>query len=152
MILSAAACLLAATASLAQSPAPANLPVGVPIVAGPVQPVCGTSGSCMSGTGVSGGCLSGGCLSGCSLFGKCEPGKPCTPVYAPAKKTVYSCVTREYCLANRSLCDLLMRKCGMGDDCDNAPTGETRTRTLLVKKIVPKPPCDEGCCTGLLHK
>src|SRR5262245_59218876 len=146
MILSAAACLLAATASLAQTPAPANLPAGVPIVAGPVQPVSGTSGSCMSGS-----CLSGG-LSGCCLFSKGEPCKSCTPVYAPAKKTVYSCITREYCLANRSLCDLLMRKCGMADDCDNAPTGETRTRTLLVKKIVPKPPCDEGCCTGLLHK
>jgi len=147
MILSAAACLLAATASVAQTPAPANLPAGVPIVAGPVQPVSGTSASCMSGS-----CLSGGCLSGSCLFSKSEPCKPCTPVYAPAKKTVYSTVTREYCLANRSICDLLMRKCGMVDDCDNAPTGETRTRTLLVKKIVPKP-CDEGgCCSGILHK
>ena len=148
MILSAAACLLAATASLAQTPAPANLPAGVPIVAGPVQPVCGTSGSCMSGSSVS-----GGCFSGCCLFGKNEACKACTPVYAPAKKTVYSSVTREYCLANRSICDLLMQKCGMGNDCESAPTGQTRTRTLLVKKIVPKPPCDEGgCCTGLLHK
>jgi hypothetical protein len=98
---------------------------------------------------MSGSCLSGGCLSGNCLFNKTEPCKPCTPVYAPAKKTVYSAVTREYCLANRSICDLLMRKCGMVDDCENAPTGETRTKTLLVKKLVPK--CDEGCCTGV-HK
>src|SRR5262249_37496134 len=146
MILSAAACLLAATASVAQTPAPANLPAGVPIVAGPVQPVSGTSGTCMTGSS----CLSGGCLTGNCLFGKGEPCKACTPVYAPAKKTVYASVTREYCLANRSLCDMLMRKCGMADDCE-APTGETRTKTLLVKKIVPK--CDEGgCCTGLMHK
>jgi len=125
------ACLLAATASLAQTPAPANLPAGVPIVAGPVQPVSGTSATCMSGSCLSGSCLSGW-FSGNCLFSKCEPCKPCTPVYAPAKKTVYSCITREYCLSNCSLCNLLMQKCGMSDDCENAPTGETRTKTLLV--------------------
>jgi len=129
MLLSAAACLFAASAALAQTPAPAGLPTAV----SPMQPGSGT-------------CLTGTCLGGCRLFGKCEPGKPCTPVYLPTKKTVYSTVTREYCLANRSLCDLLMWKCGMVDDCENAPTGETRTKTLLVKKLVPK--CDDGCCTG----
>jgi hypothetical protein len=144
MIVSAAACLLAATAALAQAPAPVAPPAGAPVVVGPVQP---GNGTCTTGTCLTGGCLSG-CLSGNCLFSKSEPCKPCTPVYAPAKKTVYSTVTREYCLANRSICDLLMRKCGMVDDCENAPTGETRTKTLLVKKLVPK--CDEGCCTG--HK
>jgi len=141
MILSAAACLLAATAVLAQAPAPAAPAAGAPIVVSPAQP---TNGTC----GIS-SCLTGTCFSGNCLFSKSEPCKACTPVYAPAKKTVYSTVTREYCLANRSICDLIMRKCGMADDCENAPTGETRTKTLLVKKLVPK--CDEGCCTGL-HK
>jgi hypothetical protein len=130
--LSVAACLFAATAALAQTPAPTAPTSGTLIVSGPVQPSGGM-------------CTTGNCLTGTCLFSKCEPGKPCTPVYAPAKKTVYSTVTREYCLANRSICDLLMRMCGMVDDCENAPTGETRTKTLLVKKLVPK--CEEGCCT-----
>jgi hypothetical protein len=144
-LLSAAACLLAATAALAQTPAPAASAAGAPIVVSPAQPTNGTCGTCITGS-----CLTGTCFGGNCLFSKTEPCKPCTPVYAPAKKTVYSTVTREYCLANRSICDLLMRKCGMVDDCESAPTGETRTRTLLVKKIVPKP-CDEGCC-NLFHK
>jgi hypothetical protein len=126
MFLSAAACLFAATAAPAQTPAPVAPPQGVPTVAGPVQ----TGGTC----------LTGGCL-----FGKCEPCKPCTPVFAPAKKTVYATVTREYCQPCCSFCDLLWKKCGLADDCEAAPTGETRTKTLLVKKLVPK--CDEGCCT-----
>lgn len=127
MLLPAVACLFAVTAARAQLPAPVAPPAGVPIVAGPVQPVGGT------------------CGTGTCLFSKCEPGRPCTPVLTPAKKTVYSAVTREYCQPSRSFCDILLRKCGLVDDCQTAETGETRTKTLLVKKLVPK--CDEGCCS-----
>jgi len=121
ILLSAAALLCAATMSLAQSPPPA-----APILPEPV-PVVGA-------TVVSGSCLTG----------KCAGGAPCVPEVKPAKKTVYSTVTREYCLPTHSFFDSLMKCCGMGDDCDG-PTGETRTKTLLVKKQVPK--CEQGCGT-----
>ncbi|HJZ90481.1 MAG TPA: hypothetical protein VKE40_06380 [Gemmataceae bacterium] len=130
MFLSAAACLFAATTALAQPPVATLPPTGLPMVSGPVQPVGATSavGSCFTG--------------------KCGHGAPCTPEFKPGKKTVYSTVTRDICLPSRSFCDILLKKCCLSDDCESAPTGETRTKTLLVKKLVPN--CDEGCCAG--HK
>ena len=131
MFASAAACLFTATAGLAQMPVPTAPPREPLIVSGPVQPA-----ECAP------------CVISSCVLGKCEHGKPCTPVVTLAKKTVYSTVTREYCQPSRSFCDILMRKCGLVDDCETGETGETRTKTLLVKKLAPK--CDEGCCP--LHK
>ena len=128
MFVSAAACLFTATAALAQMPVP-NAPPSEPLmVSGPVQPA-----ACAP------------CVISPCVLGKCEHGKPCTPVVTLAKKTVYSTVTREYCQPCRSFCDLVLRKCGLQEDCETGPTGETRSKTLLVKKLIPK--CDEGCCS-----
>lgn len=69
--------------------------------------------------------------------------KNCVPELKPKTRVVYSTVCRDYCLPSRSLVDLVLAKCGISDDCDEA-TGETRTKTLLVKKVVPK--CDAPVC------
>jgi hypothetical protein len=69
--------------------------------------------------------------------------EPCVPEFKPKTKVVYSTVCREYCLPERSLIDLIMAKCGMDDDCDEAE-GVKRTKTLLVKKVVPK--CESVPC------
>jgi hypothetical protein len=68
----------------------------------------------------------------------CRPAL-CTPAAKPKTKTVYSTITREYCQPSRSLFDTILAKCGLLDDCDAVEvSGETRTKTLLVKKAVPK--------------
>jgi len=126
IILSAAVCLCTAAASPAQAP--------TPVV--PVTPTLPDPALVVSGPDIGGHCLQS----------KCCGGAPCTPEVKVVKKTVYSCVSREYCLPTCSLFSQLMKCCGMADDCD-CSTGETRTKTLLVKKLVPK--CDEGCGTCL---
>lgn len=97
----------------------------------------------LGGTVVSGPVVYSTPSIGICLPGKCA-GPACTPEVKPAKKTVYSTVTREHCMASRSCFDMLLSCCGLGSDCDG-PTGETRTKTLLVKKQVPK--CEEACTT-----
>jgi hypothetical protein len=73
---------------------------------------------------------------------KC-PQVPCIPEVKPKTKVIYSSVCREYCQADRSLLDLILSKCGLSDDCDDAG-GISRSKTLLVKKVVPK--CEPAPC------
>jgi hypothetical protein len=63
----------------------------------------------------------------------------------PVFKTVYATTTREFCVPSCSLLDHLLSTCGLADDCEECGGGETHTRTLLVKKLVPK--CEEACGT-----
>ena len=125
LFLSAAIGLIAAAGATAQPPPPAATPVivGGTVVSGPVLVEMPAKVTC--------------------LPGKCDR-PPCTPETKSAKKTVYTTVTREFCVPSRSLFDVILAKCGMADDCDG-PSGETRTKTLLVKKQVPK--CVEACET-----
>ena len=120
-----ASCLFTATIALAQLPAPASPTTGSPVV---------TYSGLEGPVGINAG-----------LPSKCAPAKACTPEVKPSKKVVYSTVTREYCQPSRSLFDILLKKCGLSDDCDgDAERGETQTKTLLVKKVVPS--CEKPAC------
>jgi hypothetical protein len=73
---------------------------------------------------------------------KC-PQVPCVPEVKPKTKVIYSSVCREYCQPERSCLDCLLSQCGLSDDCEEAG-GVTRSKTLLVKKVVPK--CEPVLC------
>src|SRR5262245_57291021 len=70
---------------------------------------------------------------------------PCVPEVKPKTKVIYSSVCREYCQPDRSCLDCILSKCGLSDDCDEAG-GVTRSKTLLIKKVVPK--CEPVPCCG----
>jgi hypothetical protein len=118
-------CLSTATFALAQAPGAVPLPPPSPLLMSvPSYPLPSSPTGC--------------------LTNKCATEKPCcTPEVKPAKKTVYSSVTREYCLPTRSILDTLLAKCGLSDECEG-PVGEPHTKTLLVKKVVTK--CEEPAC------
>jgi hypothetical protein len=119
-----------AAGAVGQSPGPVAAPPVLP------SPAPITTGATITGS-VPGGAV----VSDCCLTTKC-PRVPCTPEVKPVYKTVYGTTCREFCVPTCSLLDHLLSKCGLthdGGECG----GETRTKTLLVKKLVPK--CEEGC-------
>jgi hypothetical protein len=73
---------------------------------------------------------------------KCNQ-EPCVPEFKPKTRVLYSTVCREYCLPERSFIDLILAKCGLDDECDEAE-GVKHSKTLLVKKVVPK--CEPAPC------
>jgi hypothetical protein len=76
------------------------------------------------------------------LCEKCNQG-PCVPEFKPKTKVIYSTICREYCQPERSLIDCILAKCGLDDDCEES-SGVKRSKTLLVKKVVPK--CETTTC------
>jgi len=67
--------------------------------------------------------------------------KVCATECQPTKKTVYSSVEKQYCLAERGLLDWL-HGCLFGSDDGCNHCGQVRTKTVLVKKIVPGKPVE----------
>ena len=135
LFISAVASLFVAAVAVAQS--------RPPVAAQSPSPAAAPAPAMLGGTIVSGPALSATPTSVLCLPGKCA-GPPCTPEVKPAKKTVYLTVNRDFCVPNHSMFDKLLSLCGLADDCDG-PSGETHTKTLLVKKQVPK--CEEACAT-----
>jgi len=66
------------------------------------------------------------------------PDKICVTEMKATTKTVHNSVCKEYCLPHRSLLSILKSCCGL-DDGACGECGEVRTRSVLVKKIVPGP-------------
>jgi len=72
------------------------------------------------------------------------PTKMCVSECQPTKKTVYSSVSKDYCLARRPLLDWLHGCCESlmgGEGCDHC--SDVHTKNVLVKKIVTGKPVEK---------
>ncbi|MDB5307899.1 MAG: hypothetical protein JWO38_2101 [Gemmataceae bacterium] len=59
----------------------------------------------------------------------------CVIEMRPTTRTVYTSVCKDYCRYDGSILGIIRRCCGTGGDCPC----EMKTRTILIKKIVPGP-------------